>query len=110
MHGLLQMKIDGIKDANWAFVVELYKNSDSELIEYAQNWIQKGLQLTIDYFKQAQDKGWMRKDMSPTLMLVILDKMQEILLDDRVIAAYSDVQVSTIEITKFFLYGISDER
>ncbi|KAA6314500.1 hypothetical protein EZS27_034893, partial [termite gut metagenome] len=40
----------------------------------------------------------------------LLDKMKEIALDDRVIAAYSNVQVLSMEITKFFLYGLFDER
>ncbi|MDR3340341.1 MAG: TetR/AcrR family transcriptional regulator [Candidatus Symbiothrix sp.] len=110
MHGLLMMKMKSTKDANWAFIVELYKNSDNELLAHAQHKIQNTLNLVVDYFKQAQDKGWMRKDLSPTLMLVILDKMQEMSLDDRVIAAYSDMQVAAMEITKFFLYGIFDER
>jgi hypothetical protein len=110
MHGLLQMKMEGTKDANWAFIVEICKSSDAELVASTQQWIQNGLKRTIDYFRQAQDKGWMRKDLQPALMIVILDKIQEICFDERVIAAYPNVQDMTMEVTKFFLYGISDER
>ncbi|KAA6300119.1 MAG: hypothetical protein EZS26_003737 [Candidatus Ordinivivax streblomastigis] len=109
MQGILQMKIEASKNANWAFFIDVYK-SDPELVAYGHHWIQKGLQLTVDYFVQAQEKGQMRKDINPALLLALLDKMKEIALDDRVIAAYSNVQVLSMEITKFFLYGLFDER
>jgi hypothetical protein len=43
-------------------------------------------------------------------MLVILDKMKEMALDERLIPAYSNVQDLSVEITKFFLYGIFNEN
>ncbi|KAA6340551.1 HTH-type transcriptional repressor KstR2 [termite gut metagenome] len=109
MQGIFQMKIEFSKDANWAFFIDVYK-SDPELVAHVQGWIQKGLQLTVNYFVQAQEKGQMRKDINPVLLLALLDKMKDIALDDRVIAAYSNVQILLMEITKFFLYGIFDER
>jgi AcrR family transcriptional regulator len=110
MHGVLQMKINAAQGANWAFVVDLYKNTESELSEHVQNWIQKGFQITIAYFTDAQQKGLIRKDLHPTLMLVILDKMREMALDDRLIPVYNNVQDLSVEITKFFLYGIFNEQ
>jgi AcrR family transcriptional regulator len=110
MQALLQIKMEGSKDAKWAFVVDLYKSSDLTLVAHAKEWIQKGLALTVERFIRTQEQGWMRKDLNPVLMLVLLDKMQEAALDDRVIAAYRDVQDMVVEITKFFLYGISNER
>jgi AcrR family transcriptional regulator len=110
MQALLQMKIETSKDAKWAFIIDLYKNSDPTLVDHVKELIQAGLKLTVERFIQAQERGWMRKDLNPVLMLVLLDKMQEAALDDRVIAAYRDVQEMSMEITKFFLYGISNER
>jgi AcrR family transcriptional regulator len=110
MHGVLQMKIESTKDFNWDFVTDLYKDPNSELTKYADTWIQKGLKITVDYFADAQQKGFVRKELNPTFLLVILDKMREMALDNRLIAEYGNVQDLSVEITKFFLYGIFDER
>ncbi|MDR2026492.1 MAG: TetR/AcrR family transcriptional regulator [Prevotellaceae bacterium] len=110
MHGLLRMKIDSSKDADWSFVEDLYKGSYHELTGYITDYIQKGFKVTVDYLTDAQDKGFIRKDLSPTLMLVILDKIREMTFDERIIAAYGSVQDMAVEITKFFLYGICNER
>jgi hypothetical protein len=104
------MKVENAKGANRDLIIDLYKHPDTELRDHVQGWIQKGLKLTIDHFQQAQEKGCMRKDLQPTLMLVILDKMQEIVIDDRLQSTYPNMEALTSEISKFFLYGIFDER
>jgi AcrR family transcriptional regulator len=109
MHGLLMMKIEGTKDANWAFFIDLYKSDDTELTAYMQNMIQDSMKLTAEYFRKAQEKGLMRKDLHPALMMVILDKMQEMAFDERLLKTYDSVQELCMEITKFFLYGIFEE-
>jgi hypothetical protein len=110
MHGVLQMKIESAKGATWIFVSDLYKSSDAELAEHVTNWIQKGLKITVDYFMDAKQKGLIRKDITPTFLLVILDKLREMALDERMIAAYDNAQEIAVEITKFFLYGIFEEQ
>ena len=110
MSNLLQMKIESAKDVHWDFVIDLYKNPDSDLTDYIHHHIQSGMQLTLDYLAEAQEKGQMRRDLNSTLLLVILDKMQEIALDNRVLAVYDNAQDMALEITKFFLYGIFEER
>jgi AcrR family transcriptional regulator len=110
MHGVLQMKIESAKNAEWVFILDLYKSSDSELTKHIEDRIQKGLKITVDYFADAEQKGLIRKGLSPTLMLVILDKIREMAFDDRLIAEYNNVQNLSMEITKFFMYGIFDER
>ena len=110
MHGLLQMKIERTKDVHWDFVIDLYKNPDLELTDYIHHRIQSGMEMTLDYFAEAQKKGQMRSDITSTLLLVVMDKMQEVALDQRVLAAYANAQDMTLDITKFFLYGIFGEQ
>jgi hypothetical protein len=110
MHGVLQMKIESAKGDTWIFITDLYKGSDVELSEHVTNWIQKGFKITVDYFMDAKQKGLIRKDITPTFLLVILDKLREMALDERMIAAYDNAQEIAVEITKFFLYGIFDEQ
>jgi AcrR family transcriptional regulator len=110
MQGLLQMKIESSKGVHWDFVIDLYRNPDSELAEYIHQYIQIGTKSTLNYFAEAQKRGQMRSDINSTLLLVILDKLQDIAFDNRVLAAYDNTQDLTMEITKFFLYGIFEER
>jgi len=57
MYNLLQMKIENAKDVHWDFIIDLYKNPDSELTGYIHQRIQSGTQLTLDYFAEAQSNN-----------------------------------------------------
>ncbi|MDR2764409.1 MAG: TetR/AcrR family transcriptional regulator [Tannerella sp.] len=110
MQGVLQMKIENAKDASVAFIIDIYRGPDVELVEHTLTWIRRGKQLAVDYFMNAQRQGYIRKGISPALMLVLLDKMQELALDDRVLATCGNLQDLVVEITKLFLYGIMENE
>jgi AcrR family transcriptional regulator len=106
MHGILQLKVETAKGANVAFVLDLYRNSEAELIEYTRGKFKTVIALTADYLIDAQQKGLIRSDLNPTLLIALLDKMQELAFDDRVLHTYKTANDMGIEITKFFLYGV----
>jgi AcrR family transcriptional regulator len=110
MHGLLQMKIENARGLHWDFIIDLYKNPDSELSGHVHNRIQSTMQWILDCFAKAQREGQMRSDINSTLLLVVMDRMPEIAFDHRLLAAYDNAQDLAMDITKFFLYGIFEER
>ncbi len=110
MEILVQRKLDTGKDAGMQFIAELYQTSDSEIATYLRANIRERMKNTLKEFAKAQEKGWMRKDIKPELLMIIFDKMQEIAGDERILKAYDNVEDMTREIANFFIYGISNER
>jgi AcrR family transcriptional regulator len=106
MNNILQLKLENAKNANWILVNDLYNSNDIILAKHVQQWKNKTLQLTVNQFTNAQKQGNVRYDINTTLLVVLLDKLYEITLDHRLQHAYTNLQQMTVELTKFFLYGI----
>lgn len=107
---LIKLKVKYAKDVSNDFIIDIHKNSDSELKEYLGKRISDGIQYSLNFITDSQRKGLIRKDINPTLYLAILSKLQEVIVDERVQQAYKSPEELVIEINKFFMYGISKER
>lgn len=109
MDRFLEIKVDIAKDASRDFVTDLYQNPIDDFKDYMEQWKIRGKAETIEMFTYAQQKGWMRKDLKPELMLLLIDKIYEIVMNEEFTSLYDKVSDLTREITKFFLYGVSGE-
>lgn len=110
MKQMLLMKVERSKDAEMVIIQNLYTNTDSELSQHIQDWVRKGLNFTKKHFIQAQQNGDMRNDISVDLIMIAIDKMQDIAKDKRVFEIYDNTLDFTLEMTKLFLYGITNEE
>ncbi len=110
MENLVQWKLDNNGDASMQFVAELYETSDSEIAAFLKQTSHERMQGVIKEFVKAQEKGLMRKDLKPELLLAIFDKIQELAGDKRILKAYDNVQDMTRAISNFFIYGISNGK
>ncbi|MDH6359263.1 TetR/AcrR family transcriptional regulator [Parabacteroides sp. PF5-9] len=110
MHLFLEMKASANADTSKDFMEDLYYSEDSVLKEYMSEWIGRSLKETIAMFTYAQEQGWMRKDLKPELMLYIMNRLIDSVRDDKLLNMYDSVQQLGREITKFFLYGVFDEK
>ncbi len=112
MNRLVQWKIDNSQDTDMQFVKDVYATSDadSEIAGFLRKAIKERQESYINELVKAQEKGWMRKDVKPALLLAMFDKMQEVTGDKRVLQAYDNVQELISEISRFFIYGIANER
>ncbi len=109
MERLVQWKLDNSRDASMQFVAEIYETSaDSDIALFLKQTVHDRMQGVVKEFVKAQEKGLMRKDLKPELLLVIFDKIQELAGDERVLKAYDNVQEMTREISNFFIYGIAN--
>lgn len=88
------------------FIKDIFQNENVQLMQLIENYRKKGNDLYIADFKKAQKKGEIRQDIKPEFILYILDILYEKLKDDRLISMYKNTQEATMELTKFFFYGI----
>ena len=112
MHGMVKWKIDRDKAISAEFVREIYSlpGVDSEVTSYLKKIIRKGLKGVVDEFATAQKRGLVRQDIKPALLLAMLDKAVEITTDEKVLQAYDNMHDLIEDITKFFIYGIINEK
>ncbi|MDR2083862.1 MAG: TetR/AcrR family transcriptional regulator [Bacteroidales bacterium] len=110
MKQIVVMKVERSKNSEMVIIQNLYTDTDPEIAQYIQGWIHKGLNFTKKHFLEAQQKGEMRNDISVELIMLAIDKMQEIAKDKRIFQIYDNTRDFTTEITKLFLYGITNDE
>lgn len=105
---MLELKIESTRDISMEFLMNVYHSSDEELAAFLKEYYTKTIQDVMDEFIKAQEKGWMRKDINPALLLIFIDKIKEITSDKRILMAYRNNAGQLVyEINKFFMYGLS---
>jgi AcrR family transcriptional regulator len=102
----VQMKLEGTRDISEEFVRDVYGNIDPELHEYWEKRTHEAIAEVIQFYRDAQDKGWLRKDIKIDFILYVINRFFEFANDDALISMYSTMQDLIVEINKFFLYGI----
>ncbi len=102
----VRMKLEGTKDISEEYVKDVYEDTDSELHKYWDKRANEAIETVINYFKDAQVKGWIRKDIKIDFILYIINKFFDFANDDYLISKYDTMQELIVEINKFFLYGI----
>jgi AcrR family transcriptional regulator len=102
----VKMKLEGTKDISEEYVKDVYEDTDSELHKYWEKRANEAIETVINYFKDAQAKGWLRKDIKIDFILYMINKFFDFANDDYLISKYDTMQDLIVEINKFFLYGI----
>lgn len=110
MKQIVMMKVERSKDAEMVILQNLYTNTEPEILNHIQYWVNFGLDLTKKHFVKAQQNGDMRNDISVGMIMIALDKMQDIAKDKRILEVYDNTLDFTMELTKLFLYGITNEE
>jgi AcrR family transcriptional regulator len=102
----VQMKLKGTQDISEEFVKDVFGHTDSELQNYWERRAKESIAEAIRYYRDAQQKGWLRKDIKIDFILYVINKFFEFANDDTLISMYGSMQEVIVEINKFFLYGI----
>jgi len=102
----VRMKLEGTKDISEEFVKDVYGDTDSEVHKFWEEKANEAIARVIDFYREAQSKGWLRKDIKIDFILYIINKFFEFVNDEYLISKYDSMQELIVEINKFFLYGI----
>lgn len=102
----LLLKFKGTEGISAELVRDIYSNQEWGLREYMEQRTEEALRGIMNDYAQAQQKGWIRKDIRLAFMLYIFHKMPEWVSDEQLLASYADTQDLIMEITRFFFYGV----
>ncbi|MFZ1807292.1 MAG: TetR/AcrR family transcriptional regulator [Cyclobacteriaceae bacterium] len=88
------------------FLRDIYQTDQPDLKNRLEKYGKVMRNELMDDFKRAQENGWIRKDIKLEFILYMLDQMDKIIQDKSLLSIYNNVQESSMELTKFFFYGI----
>ncbi|MCK5536955.1 MAG: TetR/AcrR family transcriptional regulator [Bacteroidales bacterium] len=103
---IMKMKHEGAKDISQEFMLDLYKNPDLGMIPYMEELKEKSLKITIEFLKDSQQKGNIRKEIKIDFVLYYFNQMMQMVLDEELLSKYEHPKDLIMEVTSFFFYGI----
>jgi AcrR family transcriptional regulator len=104
---LLSIKMEGTNDISREFLQDFYNNPELGLTSYIEIRTRESWQEVISIFKQAQEKGNFRKDFKPEFLLVLGQKLQELMNNETLLSMYDSPQALIMEMTSIMVYGIA---
>ena len=107
MRRMILMKMEGTADISREFIEDIYSREGSHLQEYMMELTGKTGGLIMETFREAQDKGFFRKDFKPEMLLAMSMKMIDLLTDKRLSALYPNVNEMIGDITRIITCGIA---
>lgn len=103
---MVQLKFEGTVDISQEFVRDIYTNDNLELRQFLDEYKQKHLQMVLNDFMKAAEQGHIRKNIKPQFIIYFLNKINEMGMDENLLAFYNNEQELIMELTNFFFYGL----
>jgi len=110
VNAMLQMKMEGAKDASQEFIMDIYQNPALNLLPYMEELGKKSLALTIDFLLDSQKKGFIRKEIKIDFILYYFNQMLKMTTDAALLSKYDKPEDLIMEATEFFFYGIGAKQ
>ena len=108
MQKLIEWKMNLVSGMSPAFLDEVIHTSP-ELASFIEEMKAKNLSRFMKFVEMAQERGDMRR-MRPEFFLSVMNKMQEIIYDDRLAPIYPDRLEMIRDIHNFLFFGILPEH
>ena len=102
---MIEWKINFLSDLSPEFIDD-FINAGPELKEFMMDFTQRNYIRFIEYIVGWQNKGDIRPEIRPEILLVVMDKLQEMFRDDNLRKLYPDIAEFTLELHNLLFYGI----
>jgi AcrR family transcriptional regulator len=102
----LLAKFADSQDVSQELFMDLYKNKDVGVLTYIQTKSDTFMDKFLDDYEQAQKDGYIRKGIKRAFIRYQVQKMREMVIDEKLLAFYKDPQELTMEMMNFFFYGL----
>ncbi len=107
---IILLKIEGSRKISEELLVDIYKNQEPELIAFMNEAKKRSINMFLNDMATAQQEGWVREDIKPEFIMYVLNKIQEMVTDEKLMALYESPQQLILETTNFFFYGILSDK
>ncbi|OQX98966.1 MAG: hypothetical protein B6I20_10440 [Bacteroidetes bacterium 4572_117] len=103
---LFIMKLEGTKDISIEFITDIYKKPDLGMQEYMENQRKDSLAIFVDFLKDSQKKGQIRKEIKIEFILHYLNQAMSMVQDEQLVSKYEHPQDLIMEAMNFLFYGL----
>lgn len=107
LHKIMLLKLNGTNDISQEFLMDFYNNPELGLKQHIEETTVRTWKEILADFKEAQANGTFRKDFKPEFILLITQKIMEMVNDAKISQMFSTPQEMIMELATFFMYGIS---
>ena len=101
------LKLEGMNNISMEFINDIYTNPELGLKEYMEVQKQKSIKITVDFYKDAQEKGFIRPDVKIDFLLAFSNQIIEMMKNEQLMAQYAQPQDFVIESMNVMFYGIT---
>ncbi len=102
----IMMKMEEGENLSKEFLSEVYSGDSPELLAYLDKKTKENLELMENYYRKAQEKGDLRKDMKIEFLMYFIDHLFVMISDEKLSGMYDTGGELIYEMINFFFYGI----
>jgi AcrR family transcriptional regulator len=103
---LMVLKYHKLNAFSEAFLKDVFQNEACGLKDCLMNHKKKRMERMMEHFKEAQDEGFIRKELKLPFVFFLMNDWQEKARDERIVAMYGSYTNLSVEMANFFLYGM----
>ena len=103
---IFQLKIEGTKNISLELINDLYSNPELGLVNYMADLQKKSMDVIVNFYKDAQDKGNIKKDIKIDFILSYSFQVVKLLEDENLVSKYETPQEFILEAMNFMFYGL----
>jgi len=101
------MKLEGMDNFSMEFINDIYTNPETGLKGFMEEKQQKSMQLVVDFYKNAQIEGNIRKEIKIDFLLAFSNQIVEMMKNEQLMVQYAQPQDFIIEAMNVLFYGIT---
>jgi AcrR family transcriptional regulator len=101
------LKVEGMYNISMEFINDIFTNPELGLKEYMEDQQQKSVKITVDFYKDAQQKGFIRPDVKIDFLLAFSNQIIEMMKNKSLMAQYARPQDFVVESMNVIFYGIT---
>ncbi len=106
LESIFLLKIEAVNDFSQEFMNDIYTNSDSSLKNYLEESAKQAMQQVADFYKDAQDKRFIRKEVNINFIISFSSQMSIFMEDETLMAQYKNPIDFILEVMNMMFYGI----
>jgi AcrR family transcriptional regulator len=101
------LKVEGMDNISMEFINDIFTNPELGLKEYMEDQQQKSVKITVDFYKDAQQKGFIRPDVKIDFLIAFSNQIIEMMKNKSLMAQYARPQDFVVESMNVIFYGIT---
>jgi AcrR family transcriptional regulator len=106
----IELKFESTQEISKEFFNEVYQLNELNLQERLAVYRENNINDFISFIKSPKNQAYLKEDLKPEFLLYLVDKINEMVMDDKFMAMFDNFQDAVMNITNFFFYGIIQKR